>query len=96
MAPRPQLLAGKPFTPCDSQLSLGSVAGHTHRRLPVCQLNRFDVWEQNGENIVTQGRIFLFSADLSKCFKLIDEDAAGLQVPSFHVNILTEHFDLAS
>lgn len=30
VALRPQLLAGKPFTPCDSQLSLGSVAGHTH------------------------------------------------------------------
>lgn len=48
-APRPQLLAGKPLTPCDSQLSHGSDSGQTHdtRALQsVCtQLHRLDGWK---------------------------------------------------
>lgn len=62
VAPRPQLLAGKPFTPCDSQLSHGSVAGRahsTHAPQSVCtELNEFDGWKQDGENTMTQGWYF--------------------------------------
>lgn len=61
-APRPQLLAGKPFTLCDSQLSHGSVAGQTHSThapQSVCaQLNGFDGWKQDGENTITLGWYF--------------------------------------
>lgn len=56
-APRPQLLAGKSFTLCDSQLSHGSVAGPTHSAhalQPVrTQLHRFDGWKQDRESTMT-------------------------------------------
>lgn len=62
VAPRPQLLAGKPFNPCDSQLSHGSVAGQTHSKHAlqcVCtQLNGFDGWKQDGEHTMTLGWYF--------------------------------------
>lgn len=77
-APRPQLLAGKPFTPCDIQLSHGSLAGQTHSLYgpqSVCtQLNRFDGWKQDDENTMTLGWYF---AGTHKCFRFSDEMAAS-------------------
>lgn len=78
VAPRPQLLAGKPFTPCDSQLSLGSVAGQTHSTHARQSNPAEQIWWVEARWWKRHDPRMVFCLDASKCFCFIEEDAGYL------------------